>query len=74
MKHDYFNNLNSLITDTQAGQYSIAMAYTIAYDLKPEEYTDSLALQNKVYFQSVPTNQFNFNTFKLNEWLFKKMC
>ncbi len=72
MKHDYFNNLNSLITDTQAGQYSIAMAYTIAYDLKPEEYTDSLALQNKVYFQSVPTNQFNFNTFKLNEWLLKK--
>jgi len=71
-KHDYFNNLNEIITNTQAGQYSIAMAYAIAYDLKPEEYTDSIAPKNKVYFTDIPTNQFNFNTFKLNEWLSKK--
>jgi len=72
MKHDYFHNVHELFAETVAGQYSLAMAYVIAHDIKFKDYTDSLALKNKVVFTDVPTNQFNFNTFKLNKWLSDK--
>tara|TARA_R100001530_G_scaffold134212_2_gene108664 strand:- start:830 stop:2266 length:1437 start_codon:yes stop_codon:yes gene_type:complete len=55
------------------GQYLSVFSYAIANNYSPKEYTylDG-CLNNRVMFINQPTNQYHFNTFKLNKFLLKK--
>jgi len=70
-KHKYFHNITGYLMSIKYGQYLGGYAYSVINNLKPEEYTSNFVFKNKVAKNDL-SNQFHFNTFKLNCFLEKK--
>ena len=70
-KHDYYHNTYGVFANLKLAQYLGGYAFAIVNKLKSKEYTDPHAWNNLVT-PSDPTNQYHFDTFKLNKFLLKK--
>jgi tryptophan halogenase len=77
-KEPYYHNINKLISnDLTFAQYQAGFGYCISNDVKQTYTTDFSTLENKICNSFLeknysPSNQYHFNTHKLNEFLLKK--
>ena len=69
--HDYYHNTYGSFANLKFAHYLGGYAFAVANKLKSKEYTDPHAWNNLVT-PSDPTNQYHFDTFKLNKFLLKK--
>jgi len=67
----YFHNVVTPFDSLKFGQYYAGYAYSFINNIKPKQYTDIFAWDNKLN-ESVLPKQFHFNTNKLNIYLQKK--
>jgi hypothetical protein len=74
----YYHSINSMYqSETKFAQYLAGFGYTISNNIDQIETTDqnyinNTVLKNDLEYGNSPSNQFHFNTFKLNEYLIKK--
>ena len=71
----YVHNVTSVLSNqTKIGQYHAGYAYHISNNSDQIEMADQNIIENKIFEnhfndKTSPSNQFHFNTFKLNEYL-----
>lgn len=69
---NYYHNIGSFKSLTKMGQINYGLLQSLAYNEDPIKSSDFFSLENLLYNCDKPSNQYHFNTFKLNSFLLKK--
>jgi len=69
---DYLHEVSPKIFNVKKEQYLAAFGYAITNNLSVDKYTQLSQLKNNKVVNKYISDQFHFNTFKLNDYLIKK--